>query len=258
MLSGKVALITGASGGIGRAVALRFASLGAKIVAADLNKEEGTETVMQIQKAGGVAMFFSCDVSKSSDIQRLFEEAKKHFGRIDIVCNNAGVARTDENFSTPGEYWRLMLDINLTSVLEGTKLAIQVMKEQEKIGDGPKGIVINTASLAAFFPPPDQAIYAVTKGAVAQLSRAMKPTENVTGVYVSAVCPGFIETKMTKSLPKAVLKATQGDFIEMDTVVNVFEDLALNKHGRGGSVVRITKQKGPEYEEKLVFVPAKL
>jgi len=118
--------------------------------------------------------------------------------------------------------------------------------------------VINTASLAAYFPQGPSPLYAITKSGVAVLSRALKLQEQATGVYVSAVCPGFIDTNMGQLIPKELIKQTQGDFIPMEVIVQAFEELALDTHNKGGSVLRVTTQRGIEYEQRLQFIPAKL
>jgi len=131
-LAGKVSLITGGGSGIGRAVALHFGRLGSKVVVSDINTTAGNETLSLLEAIGVQSYFFPCDVSDPSQIVTLFSDTVFKFGRIDIVCNNAGIAKTDEGFFTGGDFlkWKLIVDINLNAVVLGTQLAIQQMKNQ--------------------------------------------------------------------------------------------------------------------------------
>lgn len=118
----------------------------------------------------------------------------------------------DENFFSGREGWKDILNINLSSVIEGTKLARQLMQQQEDLSnsDGPRGVIINTSSLASFFPSISSPVYAATKAGVAHLTRALKPLDKHDRIYVSAVCPGFINTKMGSTIPQSIIKSMQG------------------------------------------------
>eukprot|EP01126_Amoeba_proteus_P001586 TRINITY_DN10473_c0_g1_i10.p1 TRINITY_DN10473_c0_g1~~TRINITY_DN10473_c0_g1_i10.p1 ORF type:complete len:178 (-),score=41.28 TRINITY_DN10473_c0_g1_i10:106-639(-) len=171
----------------------------------------------------------------------------KEWGKIDIVCNNAGIAHPDEDLFSDGDIWKMIVSVNLSAVIEGTKLALKYMKESGG------GVVINTASLAAYFST-TAPVYAATKAGVANFTRSIKPLAADCGVKVSAVCPGFIKTNMGIQVPLTVVKMHQGDFIDMSVIVEVFEELAVDRRGVGGSIVRVTKQRGIEYEGGTQFV----
>eukprot|EP01126_Amoeba_proteus_P001588 TRINITY_DN10473_c0_g1_i2.p1 TRINITY_DN10473_c0_g1~~TRINITY_DN10473_c0_g1_i2.p1 ORF type:complete len:228 (-),score=32.49 TRINITY_DN10473_c0_g1_i2:254-937(-) len=207
LLQDKVAIITGGGSGIGRAVSLHYAKLGAKIVVSDFNTEIGEETVSLIRKENGVSIFIRADVSKSKDIQNLFESTLKEWGKIDIVCNNAGIGHPHEDLFSDGDIWNMIVSVNLSAVIEGTKLALRYMK-----GSG-GGVVINTASLAAYFSTGTTPVYAATKAGVANFTRAIKSMAADCGVKVSAVCPGFIKTNMGVQVPFDVVKRYQGTYL---------------------------------------------
>jgi NAD(P)-dependent dehydrogenase (short-subunit alcohol dehydrogenase family) len=195
-LDGKAALVTGASSGNGRAIALRFAEEGASITVADIQeapRQGGEPTHELIETEGGTAQFVKTDVSNPEDIQTAVERTVNAYGSLDIMVNNAGifpglqpVDEVDED-----DYDGLM-DVNLKGVLFGSKFAAEVMRDQD---DG--GAIVNMSSIAGLNGFDDSPLYCASKGGVANLTRELAMELGPDGIRVNAINPGVIETAMT-------------------------------------------------------------
>jgi len=206
LMEGKVALVTGAGSGIGRASALAFAREGARVVASDREAEAGEATVRAVAEAGGEACFVRADVTREDEVEALVAAARDRFGRLDCASNNAGMsgplgpvhdlARSD---------WEQTLAVNLTGTFLCVKHEIAAMLAQEG-----GGAVVNTASGAGMVGVPGMAAYAASKHAILGLTRTAALENARTGVRVNAVCPGSVDTPMlrgTMGLSPALEKA---------------------------------------------------
>ena len=186
-LRDKSALITGAGSGIGRAIALEFASEGAKVLVAELNEAAGQAVVDEIGAAGGEARLQRCDVAKEESVQAAIQAAVDAFGRLDIMVNNAGVGRSD---------WDATLAINLSGVYYGCKHAAETMAAQGG------GSIINLASILGLVGMGSSEVdpYVAAKHGVVGLTRNFAITYAARGVRVNCLNPGFIETPMTSEI----------------------------------------------------------
>jgi NAD(P)-dependent dehydrogenase (short-subunit alcohol dehydrogenase family) len=192
-MQGKVALVTGAGSGIGRASALVFARSGAAVMVSDVNEAGGAETVAMIEAAGGKAVFQRCDVGNGEDIAALVDGTVGTLGRLDYAFNNAGI-----NVLTADEYedavWERAIGVNLTGVMRCMREEARVM-----LANG-GGAIVNTASINGLVGNPAQPAYTAAKHGVVGLTRHAALRWAQQGIRVNAVCPGVIETGMTAPL----------------------------------------------------------
>jgi NAD(P)-dependent dehydrogenase (short-subunit alcohol dehydrogenase family) len=185
--AGKTALITGAAVGIGRATAVKLASEGAKVVALDLNEEKLKTLKEEIESKGGEALTLICDVSDERAVGQAFEQAKKAFGTIHILVNNAALWRDFTPFlETKTEFWKTFMDINVMGVVHCTRAALPDMIEAGY------GRIVNVASVAGVYGNANMVCYSATKGAVIAMTRALAKEVADKGVLVNAVSPGTV------------------------------------------------------------------
>jgi NAD(P)-dependent dehydrogenase (short-subunit alcohol dehydrogenase family) len=195
-LKDKVALITGAGGGIGREAALLFSREGAAILVVDVNDRAAAETVALIEQAGGRAAYCHADVSKGGDCRQMVESAEKGFGRLDVLFNNAGIMhpRDEDAIATGEDIWDLTLDINAKGVFLGCKYGIPALR---RAGGGS---VINTASFVARLgAATPQIAYTASKGAVLAMTRELAVIHARENIRVNALCPGPLRTELLMS-----------------------------------------------------------
>jgi NAD(P)-dependent dehydrogenase (short-subunit alcohol dehydrogenase family) len=189
-LKAKIAIITGAGSGIGRASALLFAKEGATVVVADLNEEMGLQTVEMIHGLNGQAMFQKTDVTNSADVNRLMEVTEKQYGKIDILFNNAGLEYFTTIEDTTEEEWDRTMNTNLKGVFLGMKFVLPIMKRQGF------GSIINMASVAGLAAWPGLGIYSAAKGGVVLLTKAAAAEYGKFAIRVNCLCPGSIRTPL--------------------------------------------------------------
>jgi len=193
--NGKVALITGGGGGIGRATALAFADHGAKVVVVDSNPADGQASADIVTQRGGDARFVPADVTKSADVQRYVRETLAAFGRIDCFFNNAGIeGRAAPTQDYDEAVFDAVIAVNLKGVFLGMRHVLPVMLRQGA------GAIVNTASTAALFGGAGMAAYVASKHGVLGLTKVASSDVARLGVRVNAICPGPVETRMMRSL----------------------------------------------------------
>jgi len=197
-LKGQVVLVTGGARGIGKAIAGKFAAMGADLVIADVSLESAEETAKELSQKGIRAKAAQMDVSKAADVAKVFGEAINDFGRLDILVNNAGITRDGLLLRMKEEDWDLVLGINLKGVFLCTKEAVKVMVKQRY------GRIINIASVVAFMGNPGQANYSASKAGIIGLTKTTAREYAIRGITANAVAPGFISTAMTDALSENI------------------------------------------------------
>ncbi|KIY03490.1 uncharacterized protein Z520_00181 [Fonsecaea multimorphosa CBS 102226] len=208
-LSGRTCLITGSSSGLGRAIALRFASEGANIICSDLSPtarallpgEDAHPTHELVQRHGGNATFIKCDISEPEDVKAAVVTAVKEFGRLDVLVNNAGIsfeARRGfrQMHETDLHEFDETLRVNVRGVFLGCKYAVeQMLKQPPKFGSD-RGWIINIASVLSFGGMPGSISYVASKGAVMQMTKTIALEYAAKGIHCNAICPGFTMTTL--------------------------------------------------------------
>jgi meso-butanediol dehydrogenase / (S,S)-butanediol dehydrogenase / diacetyl reductase len=189
-LEGKVAIVTGAGSGIGKATAELFAAEGAKVVVADWNESTGMKTAADIRAAGREAVFCHADVSRAEDVEAIVKTAVERYGRLDSLVNNAAIQILARLVETTEEDWDRLHRTNLKGVFLGCKYAIPAM-----IQNG-GGAIVNIASVLGFVGDPDLAAYCAAKGGVIALTRVAALTYGPEGVRVNCIAPGDVETPL--------------------------------------------------------------
>ena len=196
-LNNKVALITGARRGMGRAHALTLAKYGAKVIVTDIDLDECQKVVEEIKKQGGDALALKLDVTKKDEVVQVFQAAVKTFGRIDVLVNNAGIAEFQSFLEMTEEEWDKTLDINLKGQFLCAQAAAQEMKKQGS------GVIVNIASVAMGQQGigfPNIAHYCASKGGIVAMTEALAVELASLNIRVNCVAPGLIDTPMVDSI----------------------------------------------------------
>jgi NAD(P)-dependent dehydrogenase (short-subunit alcohol dehydrogenase family) len=195
-LAGKVAVVTGAGSGIGKAMAERFVAEGMSVVLADIDEVRLRTVESQLSESGGNVLPVVCDTALEESVQALAQKALDHYGAAHVLCNNAGVVGTGDPWTGPISVWDWVIGINLYGVIHGVRAFLPIMQEQGE------GHIVNTASMAGLLSMPGAAAYNVTKHGVVALSEGLfaelKGTSSPVGV--SVLCPGFVKTELMKQM----------------------------------------------------------
>ncbi len=226
LLEGKVAVITGASSGIGRSMALLFAREGARVVIGDIReepREEGEKpTHQEIMARGGEAVFQKTDVSSLNDLRNLMNKAVETYQSLDILVNNAGIFMMKPNTEVTEEEYDGLMTINVKGTYFAARFAAEIMLKNQT-----RGSIINLSSIAGINGFGDMSTYCTSKGAVTNLTRALAAELGPAGIRVNAINPGVIATKMTEVDVPIVGKFTKAVPLGRDGEVREIADCAL-------------------------------
>jgi len=202
LLEGKTALITGAARGIGKAIAIKFATEGANIAFSDLNRDEHMETTeKELQALGVQAKGYASNAASFEGSQELSDAIMKDFGRIDILVNNAGITKDNLLLRMSEQDWDAVLTVNLKSVFNLTKAVMRVMMKQKG------GSIINMSSVVGVNGNAGQANYSASKSGMIGFTKSVAQELGSRNIRCNAIAPGFIETEMTHKLPDDVREA---------------------------------------------------
>ncbi|OWF48049.1 15-hydroxyprostaglandin dehydrogenase [NAD(+)]-like [Mizuhopecten yessoensis] len=256
-IEGKVALVTGGAQGLGYAFVQALLDKGAKICFCDINTNQGEATLKQLSDkyGAGNVMFRRCDVTSQKDMEELFKATKDRYGRIDIVCNNAGMG--GETYPQ----WEQVVDVNIKGMTRGSFIAFEYLRN-DKGGNG--GVIVNISSAAGLSVNPMSPVYCATKTAIIALTRCLASNEEVRncGIRVNTLCPSFADTDLVKQISPFTLhddaetkmenSAKVTNFLSAhglmttDTVAESFMELVMDET-KNGAVLRVSKGKGNEY-----------
>ncbi len=194
-LEGQVAIVTGASHGIGRAIALSFAAAGAKVALAARREKDLEAAARELSSAGGAALVVPCHMGKQDDVVRLVAAVRAQWGRIDIVVNNAATCPTYGPFiETTAEVWDKIMDVNLRGPFLLCRMAAAEMKERRQ------GRIINIASNEALDPNPNIGAYSISKAALVSMTKVLARDLGQYGVQVNCIAPGLVKTRFSEPL----------------------------------------------------------
>lgn len=203
-IKNKVVAITGASSGIGEAIAVMLAAQGAKVVLGARRQDKLSQLTNQIIEAGGAADYLVTDVKKRKDLEQLVQLAQHKYGRLDVMINNAGISHLSRMDDLQVEDWMEMIDVNLKGVLHGIAASMPFFKKQGS------GHIINIISTSGIKIVPLQAVYAGTKNAVRTIAEALRQESE--GKYrVTGISPGFVDTELSDHIKDESLKAVIKD-----------------------------------------------
>ncbi|KAF9584535.1 hypothetical protein BGW38_006101 [Lunasporangiospora selenospora] len=261
LVENKVAIITGASSvlssrekrltnsyfptsrkllvGFGKALAARLVAKGAKVILADINAKDGERLAAELnqEKKERVAFYVQCDVTNFAQQAEMFAAAERHFGRVNIVINNAGIAERMPLWMDEQGVWKKVLNIDLAAVIEGTRLGIQALQKNGNEG----GVIVNTASLAGLYPQAMTPVYSAAKFGVIGFTRSLKDYADSTNIRVNAVAPSFSDTNIIADI-KEIIEGI-APLVPVEQVIDAFMML-IEDDSYKGDVIRITPQYG--------------
>lgn len=246
-IAGKAAVVSGGASGIGRAICLALARKGARVVVADIDEVGGRETVELVARAGSTAVFQRCDVTRSEDLARMLAASFEHFGRLDIVCNNAGIGERQDLFEDETREFERVVTVDLTAVIDATRLAVRAMREHGG------GVIVNTASMGGLLPMPNNPVYAAAKAGVVNFTRSLAHLAERWRIRVNAICPSFTDTPLVRQAGEERMREVaelvggilQPEFVA-EGVVELVED-----DSRAGAIMRVTVRGGRDFAKEL-------
>ena len=240
-IKGKVIAITGASSGMGKAIALELAKNGAKVVLGARRTEQLQQLVEEIKSTGGEATCTTIDVKNKADLLRLVNTAVQHYGKLDVIVNNAGVSQLSRIDALDIEGWEEMIDINLKGVLYGMAAAIPVFKQQQS------GHIVNIISTSGIKIVPMQGVYAGTKNAIRTISEAFRQ-ESDGNIRITGISPGFVKTDFADNIKNEEMKTA---------VQKGMEQIAINPIAIANAVIYAISQPDDVEIGDIVIRPAK-
>ena len=239
-LQGKVAIITGSASGIGEATAIKFAREGAKVAVCDINMGEAQRVADAIVEDGGAALAFRIDVTDKASIARMVEGVMAAWGRIDTLVNNAGIVQDAQFKKMSEEQFDRVIDVNLKGVYNCTKAVVDIMLEQHS------GCILNASSIVGLYGNFGQTNYAATKFGVIGMVKTWARELGRKGIRANAICPGFVETPILKSMPDKVIKMMEdrvplGRLARPEEIANTYAWLASDEASYiNGAVIEVS------------------
>lgn len=238
----RAAFVSGAGSGIGRAITLALADRGVAVLAADVDLAGAQDTVDQVTTRGGRAIPHQCDVTSSADLAAGFDRAVEEFGRLDIVCNNAGIGGDNAWLTDDASDWRRVIEVDLVAVIDATRLAIHALTP-----DG--GVIINTSSLIGLYPMAAAPIYGAAKAGVINFTRSLAGLAKERNIRVNAICPELVDTPMAERGmgADAMSELRQTDSVLApgqiaDLVIDIISDTT-----KSGQIAQVTAADGTQW-----------
>ncbi len=240
-IEGKVVAITGASSGIGKAIAIALAKNGAKVVLSARRTEQLKRLVEEVKRKGGEAAFTQIDVKNKADLVRLVNIAVEQYGKLDVVVNNAGISQLSRIDELDVEGWEEMIDINLRGVLYGMAAAIPVFKSQGS------GHIVNIISTSGIKIVPMQGVYAGTKNAIRTIAEAFRQESNG-NIRITGISPGFVKTDFASHIRNEEMKAA---------IQQGMDQIAIDPTAVANAVVYAVSQPDDVEVGDIIIRPAK-
>ena len=236
----KVSIITGSGSGIGEATAAKFAREGAKVAVCDINMAEARRVAEAIVESGGAALAFHVDVTDKASIASMVEGVMAKWGRIDTLVNNAGIVMDAQFKKMTDDQFDRVIDVNLKGVYNCTKAVVDIMIEQHA------GCILNASSIVGLYGNFGQTNYAATKFGVIGMVKTWARELGRKGIRANAVCPGFVETPILKSMPEKVIKMMEdrvplGRLARPEEIANTYAWLASDEASYiNGAVIEVS------------------
>ncbi len=239
-LKDKVAIITGSARGIGRATALKFAAEGAKVVVCDLDRKAVDEVVAEIAAEGGQAIGFTVNVTDKASIAAMVKGVMDKYGRIDVLVNNAGIVDDAMFRKMTDEQFERVIDVNLKGTYNCARAVVDIMIAQNA------GVILNASSVVGIYGNFGQTNYAASKFGVIGMAKTWARELGRKGIRANAVCPGFVETTILKSIPEKVMQAMidrvpLGRLARPEEIANTYAFLASDEASYiNGAVIEVS------------------